>query len=156
MQRPASHSVRTLPSACAREDEKNVWAPAKIRFSISLKTPFLFEYFDGKSIKPFQAFTSPDSRALSVPWTGLERTHYCDIEKCNLKKTLPKTIWKCKLAKFLHVYLPIVKQAREEARGKVEQREEEQKIHARSCTILKWNEVIYNTFSRCKKNTIIP
>ena len=79
------------------------------------------------------------------------------MEKCELKKTLPKTIWKCKLAKFLHVYLPIVKQAREEARGKVEQREEKQKIHARRCcTILKWNEVIYNPFSRCKKNTIIP
>ena len=43
-------------------------------------------------------------------------------------------------------YLPIVEQSKEEARGKVEQGEEKQKIHALRCIILKWNEAVYNIF----------
>ena len=34
-------------------------------------------------------------------------------------------------------YLPIVEQAKEEARGKVEQGEEKQKLHALRCILLK-------------------
>ena len=99
---------------------KRMFGPLQRSYSSFPREQPVVSLFEDATIKPFQTITSPNSLALSVPRTGLEKRINDKVKKTHLK-----------------IYLPVVKQAKEEARGEVEEREEKQKIHACRCIILK-------------------
>ena len=95
-QRPASNSVRPLPSTRSREDEKDVWAPAKIRLFIFLKTHFLFGVFWWKSVKTFPSIHFARFPGIVCPLnrSGREREWIKMLKMSRFTWTGSRLTWK--------------------------------------------------------------